>query len=177
MLASARSVLPVRSHKRVVHQATYVGRSSSSSIFLWRLSGDLSARKATTSSAAGSVPVRSRLTRRRNSPSLQTSDGTIPNLLEFFDHQPVDLGRRGHIRILGTHDVGDRPHDRDGRHARIVERDDMRIARLDRFHEADRIDRRDLLVVRLIAAERSDIFAGSVGPVGDRPQRDAFALL
>ena len=57
---------------------------SNSSIFAARLSGDVIGQECVTSSGVGSVPVRSRLTRRRNSASVQISDGTIPTFRSLF---------------------------------------------------------------------------------------------
>ena len=58
-------------------------RRSSASITFSRFRGSLLARNSRTRSGGGSVPVRSRQTRRRNSESLASSDGTIWNLRSF----------------------------------------------------------------------------------------------
>src|SRR5262245_16826800 len=78
------SLLPVQSQKRVAHQAAYAGVFSSSSILVERFVVEGSARNASTSAAVGNVPVRSRLTRRRNSASVQRSEGTSPSFLSFW---------------------------------------------------------------------------------------------
>src|SRR5438477_1265239 len=78
-----QGVMAVMSQCLVVHQAAYAGRARSSSTFASRFLGDESAWNALTSSGVGRVPVTSRLTRRRNSASVQTSDGTTPSLLSL----------------------------------------------------------------------------------------------
>src|SRR6188472_936419 len=78
MLFSCVSLLPVMSQSMVVQRAAYAGVASSSSTLRARLSDVESLRNARTSFDDGRVPLMSRLARRRNSSSVQTSDGIDP---------------------------------------------------------------------------------------------------
>ena len=64
------------------------GAPKSSSILSRRLSGEWSARKASISEGVGNVPVRSMLTRRRNSVSVQIAEGWVPSLHGFVSMNP-----------------------------------------------------------------------------------------
>ena len=72
------SVFWYRSPKYMVHLSIHSGLASSSSISVARLSDDVSATKASTRSAVGMRPVRSRVTRRMNSQSVVGGAGTMP---------------------------------------------------------------------------------------------------
>ena len=103
--------------------------------------------------------------------------GDDAQLAELVDDQLVDLRRRRDAGILLADLVGDRADGRNRHDAVVVEGHDVRVARVAGGDHAVLVDRGDRLVVGGEAAERRDVFARAVGPVGDDLQLQLLAGL
>ena len=164
------------SHSRVVHQATYVGRRQKLVDFLVPLVGRLVGQERGhlfgRGQRAGDVEARPPQ-ELRIAAQFGRHDAELAELLH---DQAVNFRRRGDVGILRPDDVRHGPHHGNRHDARVIKDHHVRIARLVRSHDSGRIDLGDLLVVRLITAERRDIFTRAVRPRSDDFERDMLAF-